>query len=169
MKAKLSPSKIVYLLCVLVLLVGLIAYRTYQASPAPAVVAGKEAAKAALVPCELSQGRCDFTHQGTRWQIRVLPSTGQALTSQAPLQLEIAPQLAPAENNLPAPAAPQVSLRGRDMFMGIIKVPLQARQGLPLGWQGEFSLSRCQHGRMVWQLDVVWSETLRQQFMLSVD
>ena len=56
-------------------------------------------------------------------------------------------------------------LEGKTMFMGVIPVQLEAKDG---GWQGAAQVGSCTTETMEWLLNIEWSNGQRQQLTLGI-
>ena len=65
----------------------------------------------------------------------------------------------------PAITPTKAWLEGKTMFMGVIPVQLEAKDG---GWQGAAQLGSCTTETMEWLLNIEWSNGQRQQLTLGI-
>ena len=150
MKEKLSKRKVFHLALALVLLLGLVAYRTwFLADNSVSTTQNKDQI-------------CDLAHSSCSVLIGDVPLT--VAVNQSPVRAERDFELRLTGGD-PAITPVNAWLEGRDMFMGTIPVQFEQIAG---GWQGTTLVGSCTSSVMVWLFNIEWSNGQHQQWALSV-
>ncbi|MFB2864786.1 hypothetical protein [Aeromonas sp. MdU4] len=150
MKEKLTARKVLHLALVLVVLLVLVAYRTWFS------------AASTTKSVQIKDQICDLSHNSCSLQIDGKPLT--VLIPQLPVRAEHDFVLR-LEGGDPAITPVKAWLEGRDMFMGTIPVSFEQIAG---GWQGSTLVGSCTSSMMVWLLNIEWSNGVHQQLALSI-
>jgi len=150
MKERLTSRKIVHLSMVLVILLSLMAYRTWFSGT------GSDHAEGSNVQI------CDLSHSPCRLIVGDRPLTvsidGLPIRPEHDFLLRL-------QGGSPAIIPTKAWLEGKTMFMGVIPVQLEAKDG---GWQGAAQVGSCTTEAMEWLLNIEWSNGQRQQLTLGI-
>ena len=150
MKERLTSRKIVHLSMVLVILLSLMAYRTWFSGT------GSDHAEGSNVQI------CDLSHSPCRLIVGDRPLTvsidGLPIRPEHDFVLRL-------QGGSPAIIPTKAWLEGKTMFMGVIPVQLEAKDG---GWQGAAQVGSCTTEAMEWLLNIEWSNGQRQQLTLGI-
>ena len=151
MKERLTSRKIVHLSMVLVILLSLMAYRTWFSGT------GSDHAEGSNVQI------CDLSHSPCRLIVGDRPLT--VSIDGLPIRPEHDFVLRLQGSSAQAIAPKAAWLEGKEMFMGRIPVQFEAGSG---GWQARAQVGACTSATMTWLLNLEWNSGQRQQLALSV-
>lgn len=150
MKERLTSRKIGQLMLVLVILLSLVAYRTWFSGPQTVTAVAE------------NDQICDLSHSPCRTLIGNKPLTTTVDTLPVKAEHDFVLRL---QGGDPAIAPVNAWLEGKEMFMGRIPVVFEREDG---GWQGKAQVGSCTSAVMIWLLNIEWSDGQRQQLALSV-
>lgn len=149
MKERLTSRKIVHLSMVLVILLSLMAYRTWFSGT------GSDHAEGTNVQI------CDLSHSPCRLIVGDRPLTvsidGLPIRPEHDFVLRL-------QGGVPAITPVKAWLEGKDMFMGLIPVLFEPSQ---TGWRGVTQVGSCTTEAMNWLLTIEWSNGQRHQLTLG--
>lgn len=149
MKERLTSRKIVHLSMVLVILLSLMAYRTWFSGT------GNDHAEGTNVQI------CDLSHSPCRLIVGDRPLTvsidGLPIRPEHDFVLRL-------QGGVPAITPVKAWLEGKEMFMGLIPVLFEPSQ---TGWRGVTQVGSCTTEAMDWLLTIEWSNGQRHQLTLG--
>jgi hypothetical protein len=149
MKERLTSRKIVHLSMVLVILLSLMAYRTWFSGPASGEATGT------------NDQICDLSHSSCSLLVGDMPLTasieGLPIRPEHDFVLRL-------QGGVPAITPVKAWLEGKEMFMGLIPVLFEPNQ---TGWRGVTQVGSCTTEAMDWLLTIEWSNGQRHQLTLG--